>query len=199
MEAAQRVLLIDLENMIGPVNPRPELVRGRITALVRAAGPVHHALACYARTEPELDVIGNVLTEMNVPSRVVAPGPDAAEKALLAHARYAHDRGCRTFSVASADRSFTALAEFGDFDVIAWTNQQVSTRLQAAARQVLRVPRSGPATGPAPVYRPPGPVLPLLSALTTGIGIGLGHFLVERLVNRVTPPGAPRRSGGRSR
>lgn len=197
MEAAQRVLLIDFENMIGPVNPRPELVRGRIAALVRAAGPVHHALACYARTEPELDLTGSVLAEMGVPSRVVAPGPDAAEKALLAHARYAHDRGCRTFSVASADRSFTALAEFGDFDVIAWTNQQVSARLQAAARQVRRVPRSAPAVEPAPVTRPTGRGSPAVRALTTGVGVALGHLLVERLVNRVI--GGGRRGGGPDR
>ncbi|QFZ23021.1 NYN domain-containing protein [Saccharothrix syringae] len=197
MEAAQRVLLIDLENMIGPVNPQPELVRGRIAALVRAAGPVHHALACYARTDPQLDLIGSVLAEMGVPSRVVVPGPDAAEKALLAHARYAHDRGCRTFSVASADRSFTALAELGDFEVIAWTNQQVSTRLQAAARQVRRVPRSSPTTGAVPADRGPRRGLPLLRALTTGAGLALGHLLVKGLVDQAT--GIGRRRGGRWR
>lgn len=61
--------------------------------------------------------------------------------ALLSHARYAHARGCQTFSVASADHQFTALAELGEFDMIAWTGQNVSGRLRAAACQVRRVRR----------------------------------------------------------
>jgi hypothetical protein len=39
------VLLIDVENVIGPFKPRLPMVRARMQALLAAAGPVEHALA----------------------------------------------------------------------------------------------------------------------------------------------------------
>ncbi|GAB2994264.1 hypothetical protein [Saccharothrix stipae] len=206
MDAAQRVLLIDIENAVGSVNPRPDLVRARVGALVRAAGSVHPVLACYSQSDPNSDAIVSVLAEMGIPTWLVTPGTDAAETALLSHARYVHARGCRAFSVASADHQFTALAELGEFDVIAWTGQKVSGRLHATARQVRRVPRpSGAAVGPSTRTVPVTPVdqnegrapngqsealfAPrghrLVAALAIGVGIALGNALVDRLVVRV--------------
>ncbi|GAA3462772.1 hypothetical protein ACFFSW_25385 [Saccharothrix longispora] len=148
-----KVLLIDVENVVGPVNPSPGLVRSRIGALLAAAGPVHHAMAGYSRQDPAGDRVVSVLAEMGVCTWVVPPGTDAAEKVLLAHARYAHARGCRSFVVASADHGFTALRDLGTFDVVVWQEQEVSARLAAAARAVHRVPR--PACGARPVRHQP--------------------------------------------
>ncbi|MFT7840316.1 hypothetical protein Q5530_29590 [Saccharothrix sp. BKS2] len=93
MGAADRVLLIDVDGVVGPDAPRPELVRARVAAVLRAAGPVHHALACYTGAGPGPDLVGSALTELGVPSRAVPPGRGAVAAALLAHARYAHGRG----------------------------------------------------------------------------------------------------------
>lgn len=51
MEAAEfkpddRTLLLDLENL-GCVRPQPLPLRARLTELLGAAGPVHHAVAAY--------------------------------------------------------------------------------------------------------------------------------------------------------
>jgi hypothetical protein len=49
--------------------------------------------------------------------------------------------GCRRFAVASADRAFTALADFGEFEILIWEDQPISARLEACAHHVVRVPR----------------------------------------------------------
>ncbi|MFC6087932.1 hypothetical protein [Saccharothrix lopnurensis] len=105
MGAADRVLLIDVDGVVGPDAPRPELVRARVAAVLRAAGPVHHALACYTGAGPGPDLVGSALTELGVPSRAVPPGRGAVAAALLAHARHAHGRGCRAFAVAADHRA----------------------------------------------------------------------------------------------
>ncbi|GAA1296185.1 hypothetical protein [Saccharothrix xinjiangensis] len=101
MRAANRVLLIDVDGVVGPDAPRPELVRERVAAVLRAAGPVHHALACYTGEPVGLDELGSALAELGVPSRAVPPGRGAVAGALLAHARYAHGQGCRAFALAA--------------------------------------------------------------------------------------------------
>ncbi|WP_433268179.1 hypothetical protein ACQPZF_03570 [Actinosynnema sp. CS-041913] len=155
-----KVLLIDVENVVGPVNPSPELVRARVGALLEAAGPVHHVMAGYSRDDSAKDCVVSVLAEMGVPTWVVPRGTDAAEKALLTHARYAHDRGCRSFVVASGDHRFTELKALGAFEVLVWQEQKVAVKLNAAARAVRRVPRpaanGSPTSTPFPhVARPP--------------------------------------------
>ncbi|MBY8848321.1 hypothetical protein K7G98_06655 [Saccharothrix sp. MB29] len=147
------MLLIDVENVVGPVNPAGAGALAH-RALLAAAGPVHHAMEGYSRQDPAGDRVVSVLAEMGVCTWVVPPGTDAAEKVLLAHARYAHDRGCRSFVVASADHGFTALRDLGTFDVVVWQEQEVSARLAAAARAVHRVPR--PAWGASVRHQPTG-------------------------------------------
>lgn len=58
-----------------------------MTALLDAAGPRHHAVAAYASLEDTDDVTASTLPALGVAPRRVTPGPDAAELALLAHAR----------------------------------------------------------------------------------------------------------------
>jgi hypothetical protein len=52
MRTDDRVLLIDVENTVGSVRPRVDVVRRRVTALIFAAGPVHHIVASYAPADP---------------------------------------------------------------------------------------------------------------------------------------------------
>ncbi len=207
-----------MENAVGGKQPRPEVVRARVRSLIRAAGQVHHVMACYGQDDPANDTIVSVLAELGVPSWLVPSGPDAAESALLAHARYAHNRGCRTFSVASADHQFEALAELGEVDVIAWKDQPVSGRLCKIARQVRRVPRPSVPAGtcasdmaaasslPEPVLTaqthpsspPRTPSAPsrhaqrlgrkAVAPLLTGMGIAVGHLLAARLLDLLSVP-----------
>lgn len=102
-----RLLLIDLENSIGAVRPRPRVLRARLGALLTAAGAVHHTVAGYAVADFADDPTASVLAELGVAPLRVSPAPDAAELVLLAHARRVRDTlGCRSFLVASADRRF---------------------------------------------------------------------------------------------
>ncbi|MBW4720503.1 hypothetical protein [Saccharothrix obliqua] len=188
-----KVLLIDVENVVGPVNPSPQLVRARVAALLHAAGPLHHVMAGYSRTDPANDATVSVLAEMGVAARVVPPGNDAAEKALLEHARYAHERGHRSFAVASADHRFTALRELGTFEVLVWQDQEVALKLDAAADAVHRLPRpTGYDDVAARVGRPPlVPVCPprgrvawqLAAAMAAGVGLAVGHAVTGRLLD----------------
>ncbi|ANZ39892.1 hypothetical protein BBK82_31480 [Lentzea guizhouensis] len=141
MDATDKVLLIDVENAVGPNQPRPRVLRTRVSALVAAAGPVHHVMASYSHQDAHEDFTLSVLAELGVAAWRVPRHANAAEHALLCHARYAHQQGCRSFAVASADRAFTALGDYGDFEVLIWEDQPVSARLQTCARQVVRVPR----------------------------------------------------------
>ena len=144
------MLLIDLENAVGTIHVRPRVLRSKVHALLQAAGPIHHALASYAQADAAGDLVVSVLAELGVASWRVAQHDNAAEHALLTHARYAHQQGCRTFTVASADRAFTALADLGTFDVLAWEGQQVAAKLTDRANQVIRVERPAVAE-PMPV------------------------------------------------
>lgn len=142
--ADTRMLLIDLENMVG-TGPRERPLRARVGALLAAVGPVHHAVAGYTTTEVRQDVVASILAELGVAPLRTAPGPDAAELVLLAHARRVHDAlGCRRFLVASADRRFAELAEtgLGRLDVLAWEGQPVAGRLTDSAHQVRRIPKT---------------------------------------------------------
>ncbi|MFJ8965867.1 hypothetical protein ACIRG5_41410 [Lentzea sp. NPDC102401] len=133
------MLLIDLENAVGTIHVRPRILRAKVHALLQAAGSVHHALASYAQADPAGDTVVSVL---GVAAWRVAQHDNAAEHALISHARYAYQQGCRTFTVASADRAFTALADLGMFDVLAWEGQQVAAKLEDRAQNVIRVARS---------------------------------------------------------
>ncbi|QFZ19518.1 hypothetical protein [Saccharothrix syringae] len=170
MRAADRVLLIDVGNVVGVAEPcplavGPDLVRARVGAVLRAAGPVHHVMACYASAERGMDLLGSVLAEMGVCSRTVPPGRGAVEDALLAHARYAHGRGCRTFAVAAGE-GFTAPHELGRFEVV---------------RRRTVVPGS------------------LLAVLAFGIGVAIGHALTGWVVRAVVKSLRGNDSEGRSR
>ncbi|KJE20121.1 hypothetical protein FF36_05612 [Frankia torreyi] len=138
MQADDRVLLIDVENAVGSVRPRPELVRSRVRALVEAAGAVHHVVACYAQDDPAADGVVSVLAELGVAPWPVPSKADAADQALLQHARYVHRRGGRIFTVASGDRQFAVLAELGQLEVLVWEKQPVARNLAKAAGPHLR-------------------------------------------------------------
>jgi len=140
MQPDDRVLLIDMENTVGSVRPRPAVVRARVRALQAAAGRVHHVVACYSAANPAADVVVSVLAELGVAPWPVPPGTDAAETALLQHARYVADRGGRIFVVASGDHRFAALANRGRLELLAWDGQKIAKKLEQAAADLRRIP-----------------------------------------------------------
>ncbi|ACU36313.1 hypothetical protein KCV87_08150 [Actinosynnema pretiosum subsp. pretiosum] len=198
-----RVLLIDLENAVGAIRPRPRVLRGRVTALLGAAGPVHHAIAGYSGADLADDPTASLLAELGVGALRVAPAQDAAENALLSHAHRVHDAlGCRVFVVASADRRFAELAALGRLELLAWADQPIATKLLDVAHELTRVPRpsgapqvghaehedhpaeSGPVTA-LDAFRPgPGTLGAVLAALLVGVGIGVGQRVVEAIGGR---------------
>ncbi len=140
MQPDDRVLLIDMENAVGSVRPRPVVVRARVRALQAAAGRVHHVVACYSAADPAADVVVSVLAELGVAPWPVPPGTDAADTALLQHARYVADRGGRIFVVASGDHRFAALADRGRLELLAWDGQKLAKKLEQAAANIRRIP-----------------------------------------------------------
>jgi hypothetical protein len=176
MHAEDRVLLIDVENSVGPVRPRPALVRARVGALRAAAGDVHHVVACYSATDPAADVLVSVLAELGVAPWPVPPGRDAAETALLQHARYVVDRGGRTFVVASGDHRFTALADLGRLEVLAWDGHPISQRLEHAAHQLTRLPWPAAADHPAGPTPPDHPAPASTTAQAAAAAAAVNHW-----------------------
>lgn len=203
MLPTDRLVLIDLENVVG-FRPKPRTLRARITALLDAAGPRHHAVAAYAAEDAEDDPTASALACLNVAPLRVSPVPDAAETALLAHARRMQAEGCVLFTVCSSDRAFASLAdgESAQVEVLIWEGQPVSSKLEQVVNHVRRLPRPGteasiteptmPAALPsaaAPVlYRQGRPARQPLDSLTaglvTGIGIALGHRLADEFLSR---------------
>ncbi|RLK58427.1 hypothetical protein [Actinokineospora cianjurensis] len=140
MIADDRTLLLDLENL-GSATLKPRPLRARLETLLSAAGEHHHAIAAYAVTEGEPDPIVSVLAELRVAPLRVRPGPDAAELALLAHARHVHAEGGRIFLVGSADGRFADLAALGRVELLVWEGQPVATKLTDVVHATHRVPR----------------------------------------------------------
>ncbi|TKG59156.1 hypothetical protein [Prauserella endophytica] len=199
-------MLVDLENVVG-FRPKRRTLRTRMTALLDAAGPRHHAVAAYASLEDADDVTASTLAALGVAPLRVTPGPDAAELALLAHARRMQADGCARFTVCSGDHAFAVLgdADASSLEVLVWQGQPVATGLTAAADHVRRLPRLGDGDIPAG----PGdtgntgrltqhqvtsrskrqahvPLDNLVTGFATGIGIALGARLGSLLW-----PGAP--------
>lgn len=197
MLPTDRVVLVDLENVVG-FRPKRRTLRTRMTALLDAAGPRHHAVAAYACIEDTDDVTASTLAALGVAPLRVTPGPDAAELALLAHARRMQADGCARFTVCSGDHAFAVLgdADASSLEVLVWQGQPVATGLAAAADHVRRLPRL--AEGDVPV-RPEAtgnprhrtqhhvtsrskrqthvPLDGLVTGFATGIGIALGARL----------------------
>lgn len=204
MNADDRILLLDLENL-GTVRLRPRPLRARLETLLAAAGEIHHAVAAYALpTDDDSDPVVSLLAELRIAPLRVPPGADAAELALLAHARHVHAEGCRNFLVGSADGRFAELAGLGRVELLVWDGQPVATRLVDVARHVHRITRpSGtpadestgqdePDTGDTPaVPDPPAGAGPggavmarFLTGVATGVGIAVGHRLLDILLRR---------------
>ncbi len=147
-----------------------------------------------------------MLAELGIAPLRVSPAPDAAELVLLAHARRVHDTlGCRSFLVASADRRFAELATLGRLELLVWQDQPIASKLHDAAHQVHRIPRPTltgsepsdpepdlkPEPAAVPADRVPGLPLtgPLITALATGVGIGIGQRVVDVLLGQCRPVG----------
>lgn len=203
MLTTDRLVLIDLENVVG-FRSKPRTLRARVTALLDAAGPHHHAVAAYAADDAEDDSTASALACLSVAPLRVRPGPDAAETALLAHARRMQAEGCVLFTVCSSDHAFASLTdgESAQVDVLIWEGQPVSSKLEQVVNHVHRLPRPGaepsiteptinaalPDDAPAMQdrqERPAGrPLGALTTGLITGIGIALGHRLADELLSR---------------
>lgn len=199
MLPTDRLVLIDLENVVG-FRAKPRTLRARVTALLDAAGPRHHAVAAYAADDGQDDPTASALAALGVAPLRVPPGPDATETALLAHARRMRAEGCVLFTVCSSDHAFAILAdtEAARVEVLIWQGQPVSAKLTQAVDHVRRLPRPGaspdkPQTREAvtedadPVPRQHTrsggqPLSSLTTGLLTGIGISLGHRLIDALL-----------------
>lgn len=174
--ALPRVLLIDVDNMVGVAcTPRPA-ARARLAVLLAAAGPVHHAVAAYnARGDSVEDPLASHLAELGVGCIPVDGGPDAADRALLEHARRVHDtKGCGGFVIASADGRFARLASLGTTEVLAWQGQPVAARLRDAAHRVHHIPRPGHRSDCGHADRPAQPVCATVSD-TSAMDAGAAH------------------------
>ncbi|WNV86687.1 hypothetical protein [Umezawaea sp. Da 62-37] len=207
MISEDRVLLLDLENL-GATQLRPRPLRARLETLLAAAGTIHHAVAAYARPDTlDGDPLASQLAQLRIAPLRVAPGPDAAELALLAHAHRVHADGIRTFLVGSADGRFAELARLGRVELLVWNEQPVATKLADVVHHVHRLSRPTGAAAEEPVDReqpepdfpPPGAPIPapadprhtgtshaarLLAAFTTGIGIAAGQRFLDALLTR---------------
>jgi hypothetical protein len=204
MLPTDRLVLIDLENVVG-FRPKPRTLRVRITALLDAAGPRHHA---WRPTPPTM--LRTTPPPRRWPAWVsrlrVAPGPDAAETVLLSQAKRMQAEGCVLFTVCSSDHAFATLADTSSarIEVLIWHGQPVSAKLAQAADHVRRLPRPGAAepdeeppsgiaasAAPDPVLRRRSPVRGrqvlsnLAVAVVTGVGMTLGNRLADALVARV--------------
>lgn len=205
MQPDERVVLIDLENMVG-TNPRTPVLRSRVTALLEAAGPYHHAVVAFAASEVDGDAAASALAALGVAPLRVEPGPNAAENALIRHANRMQAGGCTRFTVCSGDKAFATLADVENtrIDLLVWQGQPVATRLADIAHDIDELPRVDktttagapmsarsrhghgiqqarlPATGR---YGPPNIPLPL-AALLVGVGVALGHRLVDQAFPR---------------
>lgn len=196
------VLLIDAENVIGPSKPRLPVVRARAQTLLAAAGPVHHAVACYAHEWPADTTVTSALIELGIVPWPVPADRDAAEIALAGHARYLSSRGSQwRFLVASGDHRLAEVADYGELHVLIWEGHPLARRLGSAAVAVHRLTKPG-RDGPS---RPPldladtEPTIARSSAVPsrfravagqaatafiTGIGIALGRRLVDTAASR---------------
>jgi hypothetical protein len=200
VNAEDRILLLDLENL-GAVRRRPRPLRAQLEALLAAAGEIHHAVAAYGLPNgADADSLASLLAELRIAPLRVPPGADAAELALLAHARHVHAAGGRTFLVGSADGRFAQLAALGRVELLVWDGQPVATRLADVAHHLHRIARpTGTPTGDATEQDQPGPedlpatairpcggefVARLLAAVATGFGIALGNAVTVRLLRR---------------
>lgn len=203
MLSTDRVVLVDLENVVG-FRPKRRTLRTRMTALLAAAGPRHHAVAAYACLDDADDVTASTLAALGVAPLRVTPGPDAAELALLAHARRMQADGCARFTVCSGDHAFAVLgdADASTLEVIVWQGQPVAADLAEAADDVRRVPRLadcempvgpgdtggiGPLTPHRVTSRPQGRFQMPSDGLATGLAIGVGIALGTRLGSLLWP------------
>jgi hypothetical protein len=207
MEAEDRVLLVDLENIVGSVRPKPDLVRARVGLLIDAAGPVHHVVAAWAQGDPAGDPLVSVLAELRVTTWLVPGGePDAADAVLLAHARHVYAHGGRSFVIASGDGKFAEIAKLGAvrLEVLAWEKQSIARPLEKAAGKVHRLnPRPAVATiEPPKDHRPEAAAAPMSpsvrperaqpaslaigpwAALLAGLGIGVGQKFAAAVLDR---------------
>lgn len=212
MLPTDRVVLVDLENVVG-FRPKRRTLRTRMTALLGAAGPWHHAVAAYACLEDADDVTASTLAALGVAPLRVTPGPDAAELALLAHARRMQADGCARFTVCSGDHAFAALgdADASTLEVLVWQGQPVATDLVAAADHVRRLPRladgdmpvgpedtgdSGCLTPHCAPSRQKRRLHVPLDGLAAGLAIGIGIALGTRLGSLLWPGAAAEQRHG---
>lgn len=176
MLPTDRVVLIDLENLVG-ANRRPPTLRARVTALLEAAGSRHHAVAAYAAPDADSDTAASVLAALGVAPLRVQAGPNAAENALIRHAVRMQADGCTRFTVCSGDRAFATLADAENtrIDVPVWQGQPVAARLAEVGRSVSELPRPDKPTAAGTAWSaraasPPGPVsIPHVTAATMGV------------------------------
>ncbi|MCA1194495.1 hypothetical protein [Saccharopolyspora sp. 6V] len=134
-------MLIDVENVIGGKAPRDDVIRARVSALL-AAVPGASAVAFFARHgDAEDERMSRTFRDLGVTTVLVDREPDAADNAILAHARTLSDRGHERFVVASADGALARIADLGALRVLAWKHQPVARQLRSAATEITLLDR----------------------------------------------------------
>ncbi|GAA3357806.1 hypothetical protein GCM10020366_27350 [Saccharopolyspora gregorii] len=185
-------MLIDVENVIGGMAPRDDVIRARVGALL-AAVPGASAVAFFARHGGSEDErMSRTFRDLGVTPVLVDREPDAADNALLAHARALSGRGHERFVVASADGALARIADLGALRVLAWKHQPVARQLRSAATEIILLDR--PEAAPAASPRTPSDSVP--SSSPTRSPAPTGRTLWRRRARyrsakALLPPGTP--------
>ncbi|ONI89955.1 hypothetical protein ALI22I_13595 [Saccharothrix sp. ALI-22-I] len=204
----ERVVLIDLENMVG-TNPGPPVPRSRVTALLDAVGPRHHTVVSYAASDADSDTAASVPAALGVAPPRVEPDPDTAENAPIKHATRMQASGRTPCTVRSGDRAFATPADVGNTrpDIPARQGQPVATRPADVAHGIREPPRpdrTGPDQTTTAGTAPPTPAVngndlprapatpssrltPHLSLSVGAIPVGIGVALGQRPADPVLP------------
>jgi len=130
MLPTDRLVLIDVENVVG-LRSKPRTLRALVTAPLNAAGP-RTMPAAYAANDAEDDPTASTLACLGVVPLRMPPGPDAAETALLAHARRMQAERCVLFTVLLQRSRFASFTdgESAHVDELIWEGQPVSLKLE---------------------------------------------------------------------
>ncbi len=119
--SGQAVLLVDLENMVGQ-KARSSVLSSRMDALLACVDPYTPVVAACAGSRIGAES-RRYLRERGVKLLVSDDGKDAADTMLLAEAQRLAQLGVRYFVVASGDRAFAKVADFGQLEVVLWKSQ----------------------------------------------------------------------------
>lgn len=148
--AGRRIVLVDIENLVGTASPTSEEVEAVMAALgevVPGFGDAHRVVACSHRAAH------TVAFACPTERRLWRSGPDGADLALLEVLEDEHvDERFEYVTICSGDGIFSAvaarLARHGVDTTVVALKGHLATRLELAARHVAYLPSAGVALAP---------------------------------------------------